>query len=35
MNVSMHPRSDFAPVWSPDGKKLSFVSGKWKIFLRE
>lgn len=28
INVSMHPRSDFAPVWSPDGKKLSFVSNR-------
>lgn len=28
MNVSMHPRSDSNPVWSPDGKKLSFVSNR-------
>ncbi|NVK52935.1 MAG: PD40 domain-containing protein [Flavobacteriaceae bacterium] len=28
MNVSMHPRSDMNPVWSPDGKKLSFVSNR-------
>ena len=28
MNVSMHPRSDVGPVWSPDGKKLSFVSNR-------
>ncbi|AOW17220.1 MdsD protein [Polaribacter vadi] len=28
MNVSMHPRSDRSPVWSPDGKKLSFVSNR-------
>ncbi|WP_435414673.1 S41 family peptidase [Polaribacter aestuariivivens] len=28
MNVSMHPRSDVAPVWSPDGKKLTFVSNR-------
>ena len=28
MNISMHPRSDFGPVWSPDGKKLSFVSNR-------
>ncbi len=27
-NVSMHPRSDRAPVWSPDGKKLSFTSNR-------
>lgn len=28
MNVSMHPRSDIGPVWSPDGKKLSFISNR-------
>ena len=28
INVSMHPRSDVSPVWSPDGKKLSFVSNR-------
>ena len=28
INVSMHPRSDVNPVWSPDGKKLSFVSNR-------
>lgn len=28
MNVSMHPRSDVGPVWSPDGKKLSFISNR-------
>ena len=27
-NVSMHPRSDSAPVWSPDGKKLAFASNR-------
>ena len=27
-NVSMHPRSDRAPVWSPDGKKLAFASNR-------
>ena len=27
-NVSMHPRSDIAPVWSPDGKKLAFASNR-------
>ncbi|MFT4740447.1 MAG: tricorn protease [Marivirga sp.] len=26
VNVSMHPRSDFNPVWSKDGSKLGFVS---------
>ena len=28
INISMHPRSDSSPVWSPDGKKLSFVSNR-------
>jgi tricorn protease len=28
MNISMHPRSDSSPVWSPDGKKISFVSNR-------
>ena len=27
-NISMHPRSDRAPVWSPDGKKLAFTSNR-------
>ncbi|MEM8895151.1 MAG: S41 family peptidase [Bacteroidota bacterium] len=26
VNVSMHPRSDGGPFWSPDGSKLGFVS---------
>ncbi len=26
VNVSMHPRTDYMPVWSPDGKKLGFIS---------
>ncbi|MGB0837782.1 MAG: S41 family peptidase [Flavobacteriaceae bacterium] len=45
-NVSMHPRSDRNPVWSPDGRKLAFVSNRngtrggganydvWMVFLR-
>jgi len=26
VNVSMHPKSDHSPYWSPDGKKLGFIS---------
>ncbi len=26
VNVSMHPRRDYAPVWSRDGSKLGFIS---------
>ena len=40
MNVSMHPRSDFNPVWSADGKKLAFLSNRsginydvWMVWL--
>lgn len=28
VNVSMHPRSDSNPVWSPDGTKLFFLSSR-------
>jgi tricorn protease len=28
VNVSMHPRSDSRPTWSPDGSKLAFISGR-------
>lgn len=26
VNVSMHPKGDYNPVWSPDGSKLGFTS---------
>jgi Tol biopolymer transport system component len=26
VNVSMHPKGDYDPYWSPDGKKLGFIS---------
>lgn len=26
VNISMHPRGDYGPVWSPDGSKLGFQS---------
>ncbi len=26
VNVSMHPRGDYSPVWSRDGSKLGFIS---------
>ncbi len=28
VNVSMHPKGDFSPVWSRDGSKLGFISGR-------
>jgi tricorn protease len=28
VNVSMHPKGDYSPVWSPDGSKLGFISGR-------
>lgn len=28
VNVSMHPRGDYGPVWSPDGSKLAFLSSR-------
>lgn len=28
VNVSMHPKGDYSPVWSPDGTKLGFVSSR-------
>jgi len=45
-NVSMHPRSDVSPKWSPDGRKLVFVSNRngnrnganydvWMVLLRK
>lgn len=26
VNVSMHPKGDYSPYWSPDGTKLGFIS---------
>jgi len=26
INISMHPRGDYSPIWSPDGSKLAFIS---------
>lgn len=28
VNVSMHPKGDYSPVWSRDGSKLAFISGR-------
>ncbi|WP_340062988.1 S41 family peptidase [Ascidiimonas aurantiaca] len=28
VNISMHPKQDVNPVWSPDGKKLGFSSNR-------
>ncbi|MBN2070496.1 MAG: PD40 domain-containing protein [Candidatus Krumholzibacteriota bacterium] len=42
VNVSMHPRGDFNPVWSPDGSKLGFTSERnnrnsdiWFVWLKK
>jgi len=42
VNVSMHPRGDYSPVWSKDGSKLGFLSIRnngdadvWFAWLRE
>lgn len=42
VNVSMHPKGDGSPVWSPDGKKLAFISERngmnydiWMAWLTE
>ena len=46
LNISMHPRSDRAPTWSPDGKKLAFISNRsgnrggidydvWMVWLKK
>lgn len=28
VNISMHPKGDYSPVWSRDGSKLGFISGR-------
>ncbi|PHI18354.1 peptidase S41 [Lewinellaceae bacterium SD302] len=42
VNISMHPRGDYNPVWSRDGRKLAFRSIRnngdndiWFVWLRE
>lgn len=42
VNVTMHPKGDFSPVWSRDGSKLGFISGRnngdndvWFVWLTE
>ncbi|MEN7546417.1 S41 family peptidase [Rapidithrix thailandica] len=42
VNVSLHPRPDFQPVWSKDGSKLGFLSSRnngdadvWFVWLKK
>ncbi|OJJ23778.1 peptidase S41 [marine bacterium AO1-C] len=41
VNISMHPRRDQSPVWSPDGSKLGFISNRindydiWFVWLNK
>ncbi len=42
VNISMHPRGDFSPVWSKDGSKLGFISQRqnndsdvWFVWLNK
>ncbi len=42
VNVSMHPRGDYSPVWSADGSKLGFISARnnqdddvWFVWLKK
>lgn len=42
VNISMHPRTDVSPSWSPDGKKLAFSSIRnygnydiWYVWLQK
>ena len=42
VNVSMHPKSDYDPVWSKDGSKLGFLSARnngdtdvWFVWLKK
>ena len=42
VNVSLHPRRDFSPVWSADGSKLGFLSNRnngdadvWFVWLKK
>lgn len=42
VNVSMHPKGDASPTWSPDGSKLAFISERnnrdndvWFVWLKK
>ncbi len=30
VNVSRHPNPDFSPAWSPDGRKIAWVTHRWE-----
>ncbi|MBN1968757.1 MAG: PD40 domain-containing protein [Candidatus Delongbacteria bacterium] len=40
INISLHPSDDYSPVWSPNGKELTFISRRfggsedlWRFYL--
>jgi len=42
VNITLHPRGDFSPLWSRDGSKIGFISNRnngdndlWFVWLKE